>query len=221
MIAHLFVGALLLAPSIQEPLSLKRVFREGEADRYSVKLSVSAELGDVDIHFQVQQTVRKLLPGGVAEIESKIGQMKAFFNGQEMATPGPDAATTVRVGPNGMTSSPDSAKASNVNLFLLAGLLADKPLTVGKAVEMRHADPSDSKRTAQGVVTLLAVDKGLATLASRWTVAQPASAKPLEIEMSSEVEIATGKVSKASGTITGADPGGMKAKAIQFSLERL
>lgn len=205
----------------QTPVLIQRKFSEGETNTYATKLSLTTSIGDVDVQMKVEQRVRKLLPGGEAEVESELLSIKTLVNGDEMPiVKEPDSKKmTFRLGRNGMPIGTGESKGFGFNFLHFAGLLADKPLSIGESADVKYVDPSDAKKTAVGKVKLESIVELQAKLTSNWVLDLPPNAKPLKVDMTSWVDLKTGRLEKASGAITGAQSQ-VEITAIQFSTER-
>lgn len=208
----------------QDPLVLSRNYKVGEIDRYAVKLSIAVAAGDVDIQFKSGRKVVKVDDSGNADIQFITEEMKTLVNGQE-ASVGNRSFTeplTFRFDKHGRPiSEPDSAGAMSTFLLYL-GFLGDRPLETGKKAEYSFEDKSNPQRKTTGTLLLESVKDGEAKLVSNWSIPSPSSPRPLRIDMTSFIEIKSGTVLRASGTIyPGAGPDEVGPQAIQFAMEIL
>jgi hypothetical protein len=217
----MFLTPVLL--SGQESISLRKVFKEGDRERFSTKLSLTVAFGDVDISLKTEQRVKKVYENGDAELESELLELKTVVNGQPMENQQQPAVKTVtnRVNRFGMPLESGERAGFGFTFLQFVGLVGDKPLTVGTQTVIDWTDPKNSKKHASGKVTLESVTDGIAKLTSNWEIQTPNSEKPLKIDMVSFLEVATGKLTRASGTILGAQSKDVEVKAIQFSMERV
>ena len=207
----------------QESVRLQRTFRVGEADRYQAKLSLATEVGDVDIHLKTQQTVKSVSDNGEAELEGEILELKTMINGAEITGPANAAnrKTTFKVDRFGVPTTSGGTGGFGFSFLNFAGMVGDKPLIVGQKTPVTIQDPKEAKRKVIGDVLLESVKDGEAKLVSSWEVHLPENQKPLKIDMTSFVEVSSGKLKKASGTASGIASVNANVQAIQFSIERV
>jgi hypothetical protein len=218
----LFAAVLFASPS-QDALRLERTFKLGERDRYTAKLSLGAEVGDVDLTIKTEQHVLKVYDNGDADVESALLELKTAINGQPIETgqTPPDSKAKYRISKHGMPAETGGGMGGfGFSILSYLGLLGDKPLAKGEKTPFTLADPADPKKKAEGTVTLESVEAGEAKLVGAWELTLAADRKPLKVSMTSMVDVATGKLNKASGTIVGAQPESVSVRAIQFSIER-
>ena len=112
-------------------------------------------------------------------------------------------------------NAPSASAGANPN-----GCPTDKPLVVGKKTPFEWVDQANKKQRASGEVTLLDVAAGIAKLASKWEIRGGASGKSLKIDMTSFVEVSTGKLVKAVGSIVEPPSKDADRKSTRFSTER-
>ena len=215
--------AFLWTVAPQDSIKLQRTFKVGEVDRYQAKLSLGTEVGDIDIHLRTMQTVKSISANGEAELEGEILELKTMINGAEITAPpnSPNRKTTFKVDRFGVPTATSEKGGFGFNFLNFAGIVGDKPLIVGQKAPVSIQDQKDPKRKVTGDVLLESVKDGEAKLVSSWEVTVPENPKPLKIDMTSFVDVASGKLSKASGTASGISAAGTDVKAIQFSIERL
>lgn len=220
----LICAFVVVAPTahLQSPVLIQRKFSEGEKNTYATKLSLTTSIGDVDVQMKVEQRVLKVLAEGAAEVESELLTVKTLVNGDEMPNlKEPDSRKmTFRLGRNGMPAGTGEGKGFGFNFLHFAGLLADRPLAIGETADIKYVDPSSPKQSAVGKVKLESILDGQAKLVSNWVLELPPNPKPLKVDMTSWVDLKTGRLEKASGAITGA-PSQVEFTAIQFSTERV
>lgn len=213
---------LVLAPlGAQDTVTLVKTFRVGDKERFATKLSMSVPFGEVDMDLKTEQRVLKTFEEGGAELESELLSMEVRINGEKSDLGPPEAGRKAKfkVDASGMPLQTDAQAGFGFNFLQFVGLIGDKPLIKGKPVAVNWSDPAQPKRKALGKIILEGIEDGLARLISNWEIFLPSQEKPLKIDMTSLVEISTGKLRKASGTITGAPSPNVEIKAIQFSME--
>jgi len=220
LLASLVLFSNLAAP--QDSIQLLKVFTVGEKERHSTKLSLKVAVGDVDVQLKTEQRVLKVFSNGDAELESELLDMKVTVNGE--ATPanqGGRSSAKFRVNAIGFPVQAPQDSGMGFNFLQFVGLVADKPLKPQVKTPVEWVNPNNSKQKAKGAITLESIADGDAKLVSTWEIYMPSSDKPLKIDMTSFVEIKTGKLKKASGTIVGASAQGTEVQAIQFYTEAL
>lgn len=211
----------LIPLQAQEPLVIQKLFKVGDKERHATKMSMSMPFGEIDVHLKTEQRVLRLFENGDAELESELLEIRFLVNGEPSSVPGGAAnrKTQFRVDRTGMPVHAAVESGFGFNFLQFAGLLGNRPLELGKKTLVEWKDSTDPKRRASGSITLESIVEGVASLISNWEIFTPAGEKPLKIDMTSQVEIGTGKLQKASGSITGAVPKGSEVTAIQFSME--
>ena len=215
--------AIALTLSSQDSVKLQRTFKVGEVDKYQAKLSLATEIGDVDLHLKTSQTVKSVSETGEAELEGEILELKTMINGAEMPPPANnfDKKTTFKVDRNGVPDANTASGGFGFSFLNFAGMVGDKPLTVGQKSPIDIQDPKDPKRKVTGDVLLESLRDGEAKLVSHLEIQMPENARTLKVDVTSFVEVANGKLKKASGTASGVAAIGADVKAIQFSIERI
>ena len=70
--------------------TLRRLYRAGEVDRYQVTIALDAQEAKFTLRALLEERVRKLLPGGAAEVQSAVHQAHLNMQGQEIEMTPPD-----------------------------------------------------------------------------------------------------------------------------------
>lgn len=215
------LALLIVSSSGQDSVRIQKVFKEGDSERVTAKLSMAVADGDIDMQLSTQQRVLKVFANGDADLESKVLSLEVRINGElaEVGAKPQDSKTVMRVNRMGIPVQAGKATGFGFNFLHFIGLVGDVPLQKGKRTPVTWSDPYEPKRKSQGTITLDNLEDGIARLISSWEIAMPEQPKPLKIDMVSFVEVATGRVQRASGTITGAPSQGLEIKAVQFSME--
>lgn len=219
----LLVAYLALAGfvSAQDSITLRRTFEKGDRDTYAARFSIKIPAGDVDISLRTRQTVGKTFDNGEAELESQLLELKTQLNGESIdrASAGQSEKIVYRVDAMGRPLTEPEKSAFGFRILQYAGLLADRSLCPGESADVAWTDPQRSKRRLSGRVTLASADAKVAKLISTWEVDAENGGAPMQIAMTSFIDRASGKLERASGTITGTG-GEAQVEAIQFSIER-
>ncbi len=213
------------ALAAQDTLKLERKYVVGEKDSYKYKLSLETGQGSVDVAMTQAQAVVKVYDNGDADIESSTSGLSVKFNGQDVPVPAPpnqkDTRRYTKQGvPVSLTQGGRGGMQGGMAFAQFLNVLADKPLTVGQTVPVEYTLP-DEKTTVSGTVKLESLANGVAKLLSHMNVTMPQSTKPVKLVITSFVDAASSKLSKAEGTATDLpEQGPMSPKAVQFTIER-
>ncbi len=216
----LLLGLAPLAPS-DEAIRLERTFQVGEQDRYAVQFQIVTYLGEtsvnLDLAFKVQQTVKKRLEGGDALILSEIKDYSSAIDGGR-STPDPSRheAAEFRLDSRGMPQAAGPKSPLVLRMVHYVGLLGFQPLKLGQPIEMEN--PKSSPDRVTGRVALVSQEASEVKLSSNWRIETPAQ-NPIQIDMTSFIDPACGKLLRASGTIQ-TKANDVPLQAIQFSVKR-
>ena len=219
-----FVAVALVSPlsAAQESVTLRRIFREGEREQFETTLSSTTPLGEVVVKLRTELRVKRVFGNGGAELETELLQVETRINGEPMDVPREAGSRIVafRVDGTGMPFGLGEPGGFGFASLQFAGIVGSKPLVVGKKTPFEWVDQANKKQRASGEVTLLDVAAGIAKLASKWEIRGGASGKSLKIDMTSFVEVSTGKLVKAVGSIVEPPSKDADRKSTRFSTER-
>lgn len=211
-----FVVAAAATVANQETFSFERNYKVGDKDSYVFQMSIESGLGSVDITTDMTQTVSKVYENGDADVESATTNTKVLVNGQPSNTPEP-AKETVRMNKYGLRvkSSDVKRKGGFGGIGDLTSVAYEKPLSVGQEVTFDRVDPENPKTKSSGVVKLESIEKGVAKLISRITIMTEGQPKPMKLNLTSYMDVATAKPNKIEGTVSGMQLGGQGGMEIE------
>lgn len=224
-IALFFVAVACFAVATQQTFSFERKYKVGEKDAYNIKMNIEADFGSIDLNADITQTVTKVFDNSDANIETETTKMKMSMNGQELSDT-PTKKTTTRVNKFGIRVKRDeTGEAPTTGLDTLMNFNLDKAIAVGETVSFERVDPDNPKLKSSGTMKLESIDNGVAKLVGVVNVSTDGLEKPMKINVTSWMDVASAKANKIEATISGmplGGPGGgsMTAKSASFSFTR-
>jgi len=223
--------AAVSAWAAQDAVKLQRSYRVSEADTYRLDLSLVTGAGEAAISMDLLQTVTRVYDNGDADIESKTSNMKLKLNGQEIPNDaiggGEEPKPTVQrfdkfarpVSVQGTT--PPKGLMNQFNFMRYGVMLAGQDLKVGETVPVEVEDKT-ARTSIKGTAKLVSVASGVATIESAVKVTNPETGdRPIDLKMTSQVDVTTAKPIKVSGTATNIpSQNGMGIESIKFSMTK-
>ncbi|MFY9235292.1 MAG: hypothetical protein WAO58_12645 [Fimbriimonadaceae bacterium] len=225
----LFLFAAVAAASFaaQDTYKFVRSYKLGEKDSYSVKVTASLSLGEIESRMTLVQEIVKVYDNGDADQKTSITSMRNLFNGNELPSqPGTGERTFVeRITPAGGVA----AKAGTANelngmneLFTTGSRLAGKSFRVGEVVTINDVDPKEPRNKVTGTAKLESVVDGVAKVVSQLEISIAEQAKPMRASSTSWIEVSTSKMIKMEGKASGLIAGkGLDINEAKFTMERI
>lgn len=227
----LICGLAAFGIAAQDAIKLERVYKMSEADSYKMDLVIQTGSGEAAITMDLRQTIKKVYDNGDADIESKTTNLKLKLNGQELPNDaiggGEDIPATVQrydkfarpVSIKG--NEPVKGLMNQFNFMRYGVMLTGQELKVGESVPIQHED-KDAKTSINGTAKLVSIAAGIATIESAIKVKNPETGnKPIDLKMTTQVEVANAKPIKVSGTATDVpSQNGMGIESIKFSMTK-
>lgn len=218
--------------ALQDEVKFSRTYKAGEKDKYAFKVQTKTPMGDVDMTMSMTQEILKVYDNGDADQKTTIADMKMMMNGTDMSSMLPPGAmgqpVIVRINKNGMAVAKTKAPANQGmmggmgDLVALGNFLSEKAFKVGQPVPIDISDPKDPKTKVKGTMTLEALEAGVARVKSDLEVTSAQATKPIKVQTTAWVEVATSKPNKIEGTVNNVTgPQGMEIETIKYSMERV
>lgn len=219
--AALTAAAILwAAPTMaQEAHSVKRVFKQGETDRYQT--TIKFEQSPTEAVMVTTEVTREVKADGVAVVATTVDSIVLKARDTEMPFPGGSGQVVLTTyDPNGKPVKQETlgGKGNIGQLLNIArpNIRVDKPLKVGDTVEEDVPLGSDGKLKAHVTISLTAIDRKSAELPSdclRYKIVSetkaPAGEGATRSEIVARVSMSDGKLISAEGTMEGIPmPGG-------------
>ena len=197
-------AALLLMPAQDEQVKLEKIYKAGDTDTYSLAAKLHEE-GGMEATFSGKLVIKILKDGkdGKAEAELSTPVFVMNMGGSDAGSNPPEALKTV-LNKNGM---PHELEVKDERwIFVLAalsGYLPSGDVKVGGDFEIdwksaTNGTTAKGKGTLQKVLTEGGVKIGV--IKSSITVT-PADDEPGSIEVTSKIEIATGRLVSTEGKV--------------------
>lgn len=212
-----------LAVAAQDTIRLTRTFKEGEKDSYKMHSTVTMAMGDADVNFVMEQLVKKVYDNGEADVQTTMDDFHVVVNGNEVPVPAPPV-TTMHVDKHGMPIKVEGGDQtmSRMQFMRFSSLFFDRDLKVGETIPIDYTDPKDEKSHTTGTVQLQSVTSGEAKIVASLKVTSAASTTPMNVDMTSYVDVASSKPNRLEGIVTNMateTPGGT-ISAMKFTMER-
>src|SRR5688572_1106592 len=146
-----FVLAAAALASLQDSVQFARAFKQGDKDKYSLKINTAMAMGAVDISMVMSQEIMKVHENGDADQKTSLTEMKVFMNGTDIsqmaAGMGAGAGTGVTTRINKLGMPVEKAKAAAAGpmggmsqLVGMGAMLGDKPMKVGETIPINVSD---------------------------------------------------------------------------------
>ncbi|MCZ7580213.1 MAG: hypothetical protein M5U21_05260 [Fimbriimonadaceae bacterium] len=199
------VFAATVALAGQSTFKFERKYVEGEKEAFKLTLSMESNFGSIDILMNQNAVVKKVYENGDADLETIISGMKVAMNGQEMPTPAQDVTMMTKVSKSGAILSAGgmsggSGMGMNLGFMRFATAGMDKPLTVGQTYDIDYKDPANPKQSVKGTVKLESITEGKAKLLSKLALVTTEGQPPMDVNMTTFVEVSSSKLIKLEGT---------------------
>lgn len=222
-IRSIFLAVLLAGAAVagaQDTFKPGRTYKVGESDTYTLKMTMSTQMGDISINGESTQTVKKVYDNGDADIEVKADKMVVNVGGNEM-TPPSQPATMMKVNKFGVPLSVSGGEGKrNMNFSRFLSYYGDKELKVGETFAFDVPDKEKPKNHSKGSVKLASLENGKATLDISVDNFTEGSDEPMHVEGTAVVDASSGKMLKFHGTAKGIPSGqGMTISSAEFTME--
>ncbi|MCC6730330.1 MAG: hypothetical protein IT208_13415 [Chthonomonadales bacterium] len=223
--ALLTVGALAAqSASAQEAsYSLKRVYRQGEVDRYRTIIHVeqqTAPAGSAPIvlvmTLTTTETTREVKPDGGVVLENRLDSAVVSLNGKEEPLPGPGQAVTLTtLDKDGKPVRQETTGQTGIAPLIAMtrpAFLIPRPLKVGEQLKLRLPEGPETAKTLDVSITLVELAKKAQELPSDalrvksvadGVLPGAAGAQRLHAEMTSLMEPEGARLLRVDGTVTG------------------
>jgi hypothetical protein len=212
--------AVLVATTQDSPvvpeLALRRQYKKGEVTRYSSTLRIIGQL-PMRMTTRIRQTVKNVYENGDADVETAVEAVEVAVEEQRARPPLPPPVVE-RYTPYGAKSGTNRDLGSMI--FRLSSSLGPRPVSMGKAVPFEERQ---GERVVRGEFKLVGIEKEIARFAAGVTISSPESAIPMQLEFRSWIQIPSGKLQQAEGTLTDVPSDGTigKVDRITFSIVRI
>lgn len=152
--------ALGLAARAQEPISIKRVFKQGETDRYTT--TIKFEQNDTEAVVVTTEMTREVKEDGTAIVATTVESIVLRARGSEMPFPGGSGQVILSTyDASGKLVKQEAVGGGGVAQLLNVArptVAVQRPMKVGETVEEEVPLPTDKTRKARVTVTLQAVE---------------------------------------------------------------
>lgn len=146
-----------VALAAQSTYSLKRAAKEGDVLKYSLKSELKFDDYGVSMTGIVTEKVTKVQKDGTYTIESKVSDMKALNDGQEVKQP--DEIQTITLKATGEPTTPESPAVGGTRA-LTALIVPAKPVRIGDSWEADFkGDEASGNPPAKGTYKAEAKEK--------------------------------------------------------------
>lgn len=225
--ATITLGIALVAAAFgtQQAISLQHAYKEGDKDTYVFNITATTQMGAADVNMTMNQLVKKVYENGDADIESTYTEFKILFNGNEIPVPTPPTATS-RFSKSGLpiSTSQKGGMMGGMSFMKYSTMMFDKPMTVGQVIPIDEKDPKDGT-TVKGTVKVDSVADGVAKLISHMEITPAKAEKPMKLDVTTYLDVATAKPNRLEGTATDlpadvAGSGGPPVESVKFVMER-
>lgn len=199
-------GVLTLAAVVlaSQAAALKRVPKVGETTNYKMKIDLAVQGMEVNVSFDVNQTISKVGDDGTYVITEKSSNQKVLVGGSEMPGEG-DSTSRTTYAPNGTVTKVESDSPMG-NDTAIANLTAviwpDKPVTVGsKWSSTIKGDAAQGTADTEYTFEILAKETVLGV--ETFKVSSVAKSGGATCTATSWLEISNGRTIKAIGEMKG------------------
>jgi hypothetical protein len=210
-----------LAIGGQTIVKLERKYKAGEKDSYAMTMQVVSASMNVDISTTITQTVKKVYDNGEADMMFQPGPMTIKAMGQTINRDGGPSVTN-RLDRFGMPL--DNTKGSGMSTFLTySSTLGDREFKVGETYPIKVVDAKKPNEKVEGTAKVESLEAGVVKIVTKVDVTQQGLQKPMHVESTALVEVATGKPNHIEGIVTGLQMGGAESPPIEtakFTFDR-
>lgn len=228
----LLAACLCLAPAqAQETFTLKRIFRQGETDRYSTVIKF--EQNATEAVMVTTDVTREVKDDGTAIVATTVDSLVLRARGSEVPFPGGSGQVILTTYDNsGKPIKQESIGGGSANQLLniaRPSLVLERPMKIGETVKEEVLVGPNKSIKATLTITLLGVDKKSAevpeeSLRYRMVMEMPqAEGRPGSNRTEATVRLSreTGKVISAEGTMDGIPMPGGGTTRITYKVTRL
>ncbi|MBI5706552.1 MAG: hypothetical protein HZC36_06135 [Armatimonadetes bacterium] len=196
----------------------------GEKATFVLKLSMEApQLGSIDISLDRTETALKVYENGDADVESVVSNVKVLVNGVQVeAGQQGEQKSTQKVDRFGKkVGEKAGAQGGNPLDFLKFLNLADgRVWKVGEALPIQFREKGPPEVTGKGTGTLVSSEGGVAKFTASMEVTTEGKDKPAKVTFTSFYDVATGRLNKTEGTLSGLTSGPFPVDSVQVVVER-
>jgi hypothetical protein len=222
----LFLSLTLAAGAFagQDSVKLERSYKVDDVDTYRFQMKMTGAMGDIGVSMNMTQTVKKVYENGDADIETLVKDMKVSVMGQEF-TPPTGPAEVARYTRSGVPATASrGGPGPGMDFMRYAWMMAGRELKVGETIPINVEPTAESKTRVGGTVKLESIANGVATVISALEVAPEGATKPLRMNTTAQMDVATMKPNRIEGKATDLPSMGGQMPEIQsmeFIMERV
>lgn len=193
-------------------------YAAGDSDSYTVKVDATASTGEIGITSDTSRTVKHVYENGDADIETKITDLNLNIGGQPLPWTNPQPSTS-RYNRFGMPITP-GGQSLGMSFTRFGTFFGEKEFKVGETNAIEQVDEKNPKNHVKGTVKLLSLEDGKAKLSIVLDSFSEDAEKPMHVEGTATVHIATSRLLSFEGTATNLPAiKGISVSTAKFSMQ--
>lgn len=166
-IAAALLVTIAFAVSAQETYRLRRVFKQGETDRYRMIFVLKGETpmgpAEVEITLETTETTTEVKPDGGAIVATKVEVGKVKFNSFEQQLPNQGTTLTTTFDKDGRVAK-QTGGGGAFDVSRLLGMLQpstalDRELKTGEELKFDYQPGGNASKRVQGKVTVIGKER--------------------------------------------------------------